>query len=329
MTNLKHSSLHVHYARQPSEKALAHLKSLLAETIDLTLGADLPDPADYHILVEGVPAREFVAEAPQLESIIIPWAGLPVSTRELMLKFPQISVHNLHHNAGATAEMSLALLFAAAKFVVPMDQTMRSGNWTPRYEANPSISLEGKTALILGYGSIGRHVGRVLNAMGMRVIGIRRTPQPDDIVEVFGINDLHRLLPETDVLMVTAPGTPDTNGLIGEQELGLMPKGGILTNVGRGPIVDQKALYKALKSRHLHAGGMDVWYNYPSDEESRSNTPPADYPFHELDNFVMSPHRGGGTRETELIRMAALAAALNSVAQGKPLPNKVNLQAGY
>jgi phosphoglycerate dehydrogenase-like enzyme len=155
-----------------------------------------------------------------------------------MLEFPQVSVHNLHHNAGATAEMSLALLFAAAKFVVPMDQSMRSGNWTPRYEANPSISLEGKTALILGYGSIGQHVGRVLKAMGMRVLGIRRTPQPDDVAEVHGVNDLHDLLPQTDILMITAPGTPDTEGMVGAEELFLMPKGGILTNVGRGPIVD-------------------------------------------------------------------------------------------
>jgi phosphoglycerate dehydrogenase-like enzyme len=74
---------------------------------------------------------------------------------------------------------------------------------------------------------------------------------------------------------------------------------------------------------------MDVWYNYPSDEESRTNTPPADYPFHELDNVVMSPHRGGGTRDTEVLRMDALALALNAAARGEPIPNKIDLKAGY
>jgi len=329
MTTPKNHPLRVHYVRPPADKVLADLQAQLDPAIQLTVGSDLPDPTDYHVLVEGVPTREFVAEAPQLQHVIIPWAGLPVSTRELMLEFPQISVHNLHHNAGATAEMALALLFAAAKFIVPMDQSMRTGNWTPRYEANPSISLEGKTALILGYGAIGQHVGRVLKAMGMRVIGIQRTPKPDDVAEVFGLDDLHRLLPEIDILMVTAPGTPDTEGLIGGNEIALMRPGGILTNVGRGPIVDQKALYEALQSGHLQAAGADVWYNYPSDEESRIHTPPADYPFHELDNFVMSPHRGGGTRETNELRMNALAAALNRAARGEPLPNKVDLEAGY
>ena len=329
MNNKPSSPQRVHCTRKLSEKARTHLLNQLAENLRITFGPDLPDSPDYHILIDGTPSREFVEASPHLKSIIIPWAGLPKSTRELMLEFPQITVHNLHHNAGATAEMALALLFAAAKFIIPMDQSMRQGNWTPRYETNPSISLEGKTALILGYGSIGGHVGRVLKAMGLRVIGIRRTPKPDDAAEVYGLDELQHLLPETDILMVTAPGTPDTEGLIGAKELALMPKGGILTNVGRGPIVDQKALYEALKSGHLYAAGMDVWYNYPTDKESRASTLPADYPFHELDNFVLSPHRGGGTRETELIRMDALAQSLNAAACGKPVPNKVDLIAGY
>jgi len=319
----------VHLVHPPAAEALAYLQDKLDPSIGLTFGPEILDPADFQILVEGVPSREFVEASPHLKSLIIPWAGLPTATRQLMLEFPQISVHNLHHNASATAEMSLALLFAAAKFVVPMDRALRQNDWTPRYQPNPSILLQGKTALILGYGAIGQHVGRVLQAMGLRVMGIRRTPQPDDIAEVHPVTALPDLLPQTDILMITAPLTPETEGLIGEKELALLPAGAILTNVGRGAIVAQKALYEALKNGHLRAAGLDVWYNYPTNEESRPNTPPSDYPFHELDNIVLSPHRGGGARETELLRMETLAHSLNAIPHGEPIPNKVDLQVGY
>jgi phosphoglycerate dehydrogenase-like enzyme len=129
--------------------------------------------------------------------------------------------------------------------------------------------------------------------------------------------------------MCTLPLTDQTRGLIGEKEISLLPDHAILVNIGRGPVVDQGALYHALKDGKLHSAGIDVWYNYPPDEDARANTPPADYPFHELDNIVMSPHRGGGAAEVEVLRMTHLAELLNAVARGGPVPNKVDLEAGY
>jgi phosphoglycerate dehydrogenase-like enzyme len=117
--------------------------------------------------------------------------------------------------------------------------------------------------------------------------------------------------------------------LIGERELALLPPDAVLVNVGRGPIVDEAALYHALHEGTLHAAGLDVWYNYPADEASRSHTPPSAYPFHELDNVVMSPHRAGGSDESEMRRMTHLAALLNAAARGDEMPNRVDLQAGY
>jgi phosphoglycerate dehydrogenase-like enzyme len=108
-----------------------------------------------------------------------------------------------------------------------------------------------------------------------------------------------------------------------------MPPGGILVNVGRGSVVDQGALYAALKTGHLHAAGLDVWYNYPEKPEKRERIPPADFPFHELDNVVMSPHRGGGSDQTEVLRMTHLAASLNAAARGEQIPHRVDLAAGY
>lgn len=108
-----------------------------------------------------------------------------------------------------------------------------------------------------------------------------------------------------------------------------MPAGGLLVNVGRGVVVDQAALYRALKEGHLAGAGLDVWYNYPSGEDTHHNTFPSDYPFHELDNVVLSPHRGGATREGEPIRMQALAELLNMAVRGEAVPNRVDLLLGY
>lgn len=100
-------------------------------------------------------------------------------------------------------------------------------------------------------------------------------------------------------------------------------------NVGRGPIVEAGALYKSLREGHLKGAGIDVWYNYPTDPESPSHTPPADDPFHELENVVLSPHRGGGAEGSNDLRMRHLAEMLNRAARGLPLPNCVDLHAGY
>jgi phosphoglycerate dehydrogenase-like enzyme len=140
---------------------------------------------------------------------------------------------------------------------------------------------------------------------------------------------LHRLLPCANALFICLPLTPATTGLIGAKELALLPPHAVLVNVARGPIVDEAALYHALRDGALHAAGLDVWYNYPPDEAARAHTPPSDYPFHELDNVVMSPHRAGGSTETELQRMAHLARLLNAAARGEEMPNRVDLQAGY
>jgi phosphoglycerate dehydrogenase-like enzyme len=117
--------------------------------------------------------------------------------------------------------------------------------------------------------------------------------------------------------------------MIGAEQLEQVRSGGILVNVGRGPVVDQEALYQALTDGTLTAAGLDVWYNYPETADDRNSTPPADYPFHQLDNVVMSPHRAGGSRDTEVKRMQHLAQLLNEIYSGRSTQNRVNLNAGY
>lgn len=305
------------------------LRERLDADVTITTGGDSV-PEGTQILVAGRPQPDHLRDS--IHTLIIPFAGLPASTRELLADYPQVAVYNLHHNAPMTAEMAFALLLASAKKLIPVDRRFREHDWTPRYEPVVSLILEGKTALIVGYGAVGQRVGAMCRAFGMNVIATRRTVRTDDDPQtVYPASHLLDLLPRAHALIVCTPGTPETEGMIGEREIRALPPGAVLVNVGRGAVVDQHALYAALKDGHLHAAGLDVWYTYPQDVDSRSHTPPADVPFHELDNVVMSPHRagGGGAEEVEYRRMVALAETLNPLLRGDPAPHRVDPSRGY
>ncbi len=324
-------SLHVHLHTPPQNPAhWQDFQASLPASVHLTTGPALPAEPRYHILIAGRPSEAQLTASPNLRAVIIPWAGVPESTRHLLMKYPHIALHNLHHNAAPTAESALALLLAAAKFIVPFDQALRTGDWRPRYNPTPAILLAGKTALVLGYGAIGQRVGHYCHALGMRVLAVRRQPQAvDDFAEVYALSALPDLLPQSDVVVVTLPLTDATRGLLGEPELQALPAGSVLVNVGRGPVVDEAALYQALKDGPLAAAGLDVWYRYPKEETDRRNTRPSDYPFHELENVVLSPHRGGSVRESERLRLQALAEMLTAAANNQPMPNRVDITQGY
>ncbi|MFQ5421569.1 MAG: 2-hydroxyacid dehydrogenase [Anaerolineae bacterium] len=321
--------LHAHIIYQYPQEIVADLRRQLSPGITVTVGDEVAGTTQ--VLIDGRPTPEQLAASPHLTRLIIPWAGLPAPTRERLAEFPHIAVHNLHHNAAPTAEMAVTLLLAAAKWVVPLDQSLRRHDWTPRYQPSQSVLLAGKTAVILGYGAIGQQVARFCRALDMKVLATRRRATPPDGIahEIHAAQALPKLLPRADALLICLPHTPETDGLIGTKELALLPPTAVLVNIGRGAIVEQKTLYEALRDGRLHAAGLDVWYNYPLDKSARAHTPPADYPFHELENVVLSPHRGGDTMDTNRLRMAHLARMLNTAVRGEPMPNRVDLQAGY
>jgi phosphoglycerate dehydrogenase-like enzyme len=327
------AALNVHLLYQYDPEDVAILQDQLLPGISLSVGEEIGEEPDYHVLVAGRPTRHHLTSSPKLHTVIIPWVGIPPETLALLAEFPQVAVHNLHHNAAPTAELAVALLLAAAKLIIPYDSKLRQHDWTMRYNRpGPSLLLEGKTALILGYGAIGRRVATACKGMGMTTLAIKRSvEQPSNQVadEIYGMEALHALLPRAEVLLICLPLTPETENLIGAQELALLPAISVLVNVGRGLIVDQEALYTALRDGRLHSAGLDVWYNYPPDKDSRAHTAPAAYPFHELENVVMSPHRGGDTFETERLRMSHLSRLLNKILEKKPVPNSVDLEIGY
>lgn len=326
-------ALRVHTLHTYTPEVMADLRERIAPNVQLTSGESAADLAACDILIAGRPRREQLEAAPSLQALIIPWAGLPAETRALLADFPHISVHNLHHNAGVVAEMTIALLLAAAKRIIPFDRALREGDWSLRYAPPGDVArLEGKTALILGYGAIGERVARVCRAMGMHVLATRRTPpfaSDGGAVEIHPPEALPELLPRANVLIIALPQTPQTTDLIGEAQFALLPAGSILVNIGRGPIVNETALYEALTNGRLAAAGLDVWYRYPETAADRTTTLPATLPFANLDNVVFSPHRAGLTADTEALRMSHLAELLNAAAAGQPLPNKIDLGQGY
>jgi phosphoglycerate dehydrogenase-like enzyme len=166
----------------------------------------------------------------------------------------------------------------------------------------------------------------------MTVIATRRRTDRvvvEDGVTVHPAGDLPTLLPRARVVLVCLPLTGETRGLLGEREFALLPSSAVLVNVARGPIVDEEALFSALRDGRLHSAGIDTWYRYPGREGNPMDTAPSRLPFGELENVVMSPHRGGSMPATEARRMETLGDLLRTLAEGREAPGRVDLEAGY
>jgi phosphoglycerate dehydrogenase-like enzyme len=323
----------IHFQREYSPEVLDQLKNHVSTALQITTGAAVAEDNQIEILIAGRPDREMVEACSHLEIVIIPWAGVPPETRELMRDYPDVQLFNLHHNASTTAELAVGLLFAAAKSIVPMDSALRQKDWRQRYGDPFVMRLEEKKALIYGYGEIGRHIGKILSAMGMQVWGTRRSIREeyeDDLgVVVTSTAQFDGLLPECDVLMISAPLTEETRGYLDRDRLNSMKPGSVLVNVGRGAIIDPAALYQVLREKQIAAAGLDVWYNYPTDEQNRGFTPPSIYPFHRLENVVLSPHRGGLCNESDELRLKALGRLIETYIQGGEMPNQIDKNLGY
>lgn len=216
----------------------------------------------------------------------------------------------------ATADMAFGLLLAAGRRIVEGDKTVRSGVWKTW---GPLILIgadfAGATLGIVGYGRIGRAVARRAMGFGLRVIYY----DPGPVAPEPGINatpvDFETLLREADFVSIHTPLTDETHHLVSADFLARMKPTAVLINTSRGPVLDQQALYAALKSRRIFAAGLDV-----TDPEPL----PLDSPLLGLDNLVICPHIASASRgsRAKMARMAAenLIAGL----KGEKLPNCVN-----
>ena len=318
--------LHVHLYDDSAEDFISDLQSKISPDILLTHGEDLSHVTDFDILVGAFREESILTHSKKVQTVIIPWAGLPQITAEHLKKHPHIAVHNLHHNSTVTAEMTFALMLTAMKRIIPIDRDLRKSNWERRYNDEPILSLSGKHAVVLGYGSIGSQVAQFCKAFHMKVSVVSRTKK--NIENSYTMNQLPELLPIADALLITLPLTPETENLITKDVLAQLPNDCTLVNIARGKVVDEKALFNELKSGRIRAG-IDVWYKYPFSEEEQKNMPVSDYPFHELDNVVMTPHLAGHSTTIETLRADALAKLLNQAVNDEPMDNKIDLSLGY
>lgn len=310
------------------------LAALLGDGFQLEAETDkeklTPYLQDMQILIDGNPS-DAALDAPNLRHVIVPWAGISTGLRDKVLVRPQLELYNSHYNAGFVAQHAVALLFACAARLVEADRLLRQGDWRALYDNSfKSLYLPGKTCLLLGYGAIGQRIGEQVRALGMKVTALRRHPDKhgDDLSKSYGQDELRRALAEADAIVCSLPHTPKTEGLLAEEAFTAMKKTAVLVNVGRGAVIDQHALYDALKERRILAAGLDVWWNYPENDEARSHTFPADAPLHELSNLVMSPHRATQVADEGDATVIDIAETVKAIARGEAR-NKVDVEQGY
>jgi D-3-phosphoglycerate dehydrogenase len=200
-------------------------------------------------------------------------------------------------NAQSVAELTLGLMFAAARKITWMDGQLREGRWS---RVQNGLQMQGRTIGLVGFGQVAQRVAVVCMALGMRVLAFdtaRRNGRP--ISQVAFVASLDALLAESDVLSLHVPLTAQTRGMIGAAQLALLPQGAIVINTARGECIDEQALIEALQAGHLFAAGLDTMALEPL---------PADSALLRLSNIVLTPHVGGSTP-------AALAAMADGAAR--------------
>jgi phosphoglycerate dehydrogenase-like enzyme len=218
------------------------------------------------------------------------------------------------------ADHAMALLLNLTRDMKWWNEQMKVGFvQKPRL---PLIELQGKTALVVGFGGIGHQVAQRAAGFGMRVLAIDVVDMPPTReVEYIGQpEDLDRLLPEADVLFLTVPLTKQTTGMIGQKQFDLMKKGSYLVNVARGAVVDTPALLAALQSGKLAAAGLDVVEPEPL---------AADHPLWSMQNVTISPHAAGQMDGLRARQLELYKDNLERYLSGKPMRNLVDKKKGF
>lgn len=212
----------------------------------------------------------------------------------------------------ATADLTFALILATARRIIEAEKTVRSGewkSWTPMGMTGQNVG--GATLGIIGMGRIGEAVARRAQGFGMDVLYHNRTRRSLEDVRYAGFEELLKV---SDYVVILTPLTPETEGMIGADEIALMKETASLINVARGGIVDETALYEALKDNRIWGAGLDVFEQEPV---------PLDHPLLTLPNVTVLPHIGSATIQTRLEMMALNAEAISACLESRSVKNRV------
>ena len=230
---------------------------------------------------------------------------------------------NTFEHETTIAEYVLATMLEWEFRIGEADRKFRLDGWKGRKMGyGPTHGeLYGKTVGIVGYGHIGQEVARRALAFGMRCIAVTRTIRSTEepLTWVDTMDSLERLLGESDFVLIGLPLSKETRGLFNTARFAQMKPDGVLINVGRGQIVDEESLYKALVENTIGGAIIDVWYGYPTPKNPRRS--PWNFPFNELDNIVMTPHNSALSGEMHNRRWRFIADNLDRFYRGEPLHN--------
>jgi phosphoglycerate dehydrogenase-like enzyme len=227
---------------------------------------------------------------------------------------------NAYEHEDAIAEWVLMSVLALTRHLLVYDRGLRGGEWSR--DLPLERELRGRTLGTIGFGHIGRRVVELGRAFGMDAVAITRSPSPErrsQLRWLGSLADLDRLCAEADVAVVCVPLADETEGIVGASQLDLLGPHGYLANVARGAIVQEAALYEALRDRRIAGAALDVWWRYPESRDATAR--PSAYPFHELDNVVMTPHVSGRSEGTRNGRAAFVVEQLVRLAEDRTLEN--------
>jgi phosphoglycerate dehydrogenase-like enzyme len=218
-------------------------------------------------------------------------------------------------------EFVVGAILYFAKDLRRMVCNQAAGAWEPF----DIVEVSGQTVGIVGYGDIGRAVATRVHALGMRVLAVKRHGPParetDPFAErIYGPEGRIEMISRSDYVVAAAPLTPETAGMIGERELAAMKPDAVLINVGRGPVIDEAALVKALSERRIKGAALDVFDIEPL---------PQGHPFYKLENVLLSPHCADHTPDWMDRAMQFFLAQFERFRKGEPLRNVVDKKLGY
>lgn len=283
------------------------------------------------------------AEAAKDATVILQWSGTRELLRQLLpscgkvrwvhskaagvdnLLFPELieSPILLTNGRGvfsaSLGEFVLAAILYFAKDFRRMIRNQMASVWEP-FDVQ---EIGGQTVGILGYGDIGRAVASRLRAMGMRVVATKRhVPESrDPLVDQFYKSEERReMIALCDYIVATAPLTEETRHMIGDAEFAVMKPTAVVINVGRGPVIDEAALLRALTANRIKGAGLDVFEHEPL---------PAGHPLYKLENVLLSPHCADHTADWQDQAMRFFLEQYRRFEKGEPLENIVNKRMGY
>jgi len=218
-------------------------------------------------------------------------------------------------------EFVLGAILYFAKDFRRLIRNQMAQNW----EQFDVTMAEGKTVGIIGYGDIGKAIAARVRPLGMKVLALKRNPpkpgEKDPLVEeLFGPERRLEMISRSDYIAIATPLTPGTRGLIGEAEFAAMKPAAVVINVGRGPVIDEAALVRALQEKRIKGAALDVFDREPL---------PAGHPFYSQENVLLSPHSADHTPDWLETSMDFFIEQFERFRKGEPLQHVVDKKAGY